>query len=63
MPGKPSKRQFYEIDNHRDAFLHVMDCARNKEELSVMMIREIHKLLMDRLVHDAGEFKRMRTQY
>ena len=57
IPGAPSKREFYEIDNHRGAFEYVLECVRNDEPLSISLVNRIHRLLMDRLVHDAGKFK------
>ena len=57
IPGTPSKREFYEIDNHRGVFEFVLSAVAKKEALSVSLVNDIHRLLMDRLAYDAGKFK------
>jgi len=57
IPGTQSKREFYEVDNHRGAFEYVLNCASKSESLSVSLVNQVHRLLMDRLTHDAGTFK------
>jgi len=58
IPGTPSKREFFEVDNHRGAFEYVLDCIKEGEKLSISLVNNVHRLLMDRLAHDAGKFKR-----
>lgn len=58
MPTKSkSIREFYEIENHKQAFAYMLTCLSNKEQLSIPMIKEFHALLTDRLQHDKGKFK------
>lgn len=57
VPGKVNLREFYEIDNHREAFAYVIDKAQNNELLSLDIIKDVHELLMNKLLHDRGQFK------
>lgn len=54
--GKASIREFYEIENHKQAFMlyHLLQ----EDPLSVEIIEEIHADLTDRLQHDKGQFKK-----
>ena len=53
-----SVREFYEVDNHRQAFEFMMDMLRQDEPLSVALIQEMHSKLTDRLHYDRGQFKK-----
>ncbi|EOW1885535.1 Fic family protein [Enterococcus hirae] len=57
VPERTSLRELYEIENHRGAFALMLEKVREKEELSVSLIKEIHERLMDKLVIDHGRFK------
>ncbi|WP_201326643.1 Fic family protein [Streptococcus suis] len=58
LPGKhKSIREFYEIENHKQAFQALLIALDNGEELSLGLVKDIHALLMDRLQHDRGQFK------
>ncbi|HFI0237164.1 TPA: Fic family protein [Streptococcus suis] len=58
LPGKhKSIREFYEIENHKQAFQALLFALDNEEELSLGLVKDIHALLMDRLQHDRGQFK------
>ncbi|HFR3692038.1 TPA: Fic family protein [Streptococcus suis] len=58
LPGKhKSIREFYEIENHKQAFQALLFALDNGEELSLGLVKDIHALLMDRLQHDRGQFK------
>ncbi|HEM3601318.1 Fic family protein [Streptococcus suis] len=58
LPGKhKSIREFYEIENHKQAFQTLLFALDNGEELSLGLVKDIHALLMDRLQHDRGQFK------
>lgn len=52
-----SIREFFEIENHRQAFEYLFNCYDHSEELSIGMIKDFHSLLLDRLQHDKGSFK------
>ncbi|MCA9766556.1 MAG: Fic family protein [Carnobacterium sp.] len=51
-------REFYEIENHKQAFDHMINHLINEDKLSVELIKEIHRNLTDRLQHDKGLFKK-----
>lgn len=52
-----SIREFYEIENHKQAFDYLIELLDDDQSLSVAEIRQIHSLLTDRLQHDKGQFK------
>lgn len=56
--GRASVREFYEIENHKQAFEHMLHHLLQEDPLSVEIIKEIHADLTDRLQHDRGQFKR-----
>lgn len=51
-------REFYEIENHKQAFERITSHLINDESLSVTIIKEIHADLTDRLQYDKGQFKK-----
>lgn len=51
-------REFYEIENHKQAFDHMINHLVNEDKLSIELIKEIHSDLTDRLQHDKGFFKK-----
>ena len=55
--GKVSKREFYEIENHKQALEYVIDQLENNESLSLNIVRGIHTQLMDHLNFDRGMWK------
>ena len=57
IPGKVSKREFYEIENHKQALEYVIDQLENNESLSLNIVRGIHMQLMDHLNFDRGMWK------
>ena len=57
IPGKVSKREFYEIENHKQALEYVIDQLDNNESLSLNIVRGIHTQLMDHLNFDRGMWK------
>ena len=57
IPGKVSKREFYEIENHKQALEYVIDQLENNESLSLNIVRGIHTELMDHLNFDRGMWK------
>ena len=56
-----SIREFYEIENHRQAFTRLLTAVTNQEALSMDLVKDIHQELMDRLQHDRGQFKTMQN--
>lgn len=53
-----TRREFYEVDNHQQAFAYILERLANKESLSLAIIKDIHEKLTDRLQHDKGQFKK-----
>ena len=51
-------REFYEIENHKQAFDHMISHLINEDKLSAEIIKEMHADLTDRLQHDKGYFKK-----
>ena len=50
-------REFYEIENHKQAFEYLFDNIDNSKNLNIDLILNIHRYLVDRLQHDTGCFK------
>lgn len=57
VPSKINLREFYEVDNHREAFDYIMTQIKNNQPLTVTTIKDIHELLTNKLQHDRGQFK------
>jgi len=55
--GKATVREFYEIENHKQAFERVIQHLGNEDSLSIEIVKEIHADLTDRLQYDRGQFK------
>lgn len=51
-------REFYEIENHKQAFARMLEHLDNDDMLSVAIIKDIHADLTDRLQYDKGQFKK-----
>lgn len=58
VSGGATVREFYEIENHKQAFYNLLDHLENNDKLSVSIIKEIHADLTDRLQYDKGQFKK-----
>ena len=56
--GGATVREFYEIENHKQAFYNLLEHLGNNDKLSVFIIKEIHADLTDRLQYDKGQFKK-----
>jgi len=52
-----SIREFYEIENHKQAFDYLIELLDRNQPLNIAEIKQIHALLTDRLHHDKGQFK------
>ncbi len=57
IPGSINKREFYEVENHKQAFEYIQHNLLNSEKLSLGVIKEINKLLLDHLDFNRGNFK------
>lgn len=57
IPGTINKREFYEVENHKQAMEYMIGCLDNDEPLSLTVVKEIHKQLLDHLDHNRGNFK------
>lgn len=51
-------REFYEVENHKQAFSYMLDLLENNEKLTSETVKKFHELLMDRISEDKGQFKR-----
>ena len=58
MSGKATVREFYEIENHKQAFENILTHLLNEDPLTIAIIKEIHADLTDRLQYDRGQFKK-----
>ena len=54
VSGGATGSEFYEIENHIQAFYNLLDHLENNDKLSVSIIKEIHADLTDRLQYDKG---------
>ncbi|MGF0047822.1 Fic family protein [Streptococcus hyointestinalis] len=52
-----SVREFYEIENHKQAFSYLLEQLEQQPPLTMGLIQDFHALLTDRLQHDKGQFK------
>jgi len=59
IPGRASKREFYEIENHKGAFEYVLACVLEHKPLDSEIIRGIHRKLTDRLQDDLGNLQKL----
>lgn len=59
IPGSTSRREYFEIENHREAFNYIIENVIDKTPLSTSVIKDIHERLTDRLMVDKGQFKQM----
>lgn len=50
-------RELYEVDNHRRAFEYIFEQAKEKEPYNGTFVRQLHFLLTDRTLADAGQYK------
>ena len=58
MSGKAMVREFYEIENHKQAFGNILSHLLNEDPLTTAIIKDIHADLTDRLQYDRGQFKK-----
>ncbi|MCI3027528.1 Fic family protein [Desemzia sp. C1] len=56
--SRATVREFYEIENHKQAFGRMASLLINEDSLSVSIIKEIYADLTDRLQYDKGQFKK-----
>lgn len=57
IPGKTSRREYFEIENHRETFHYMLENVINGTALSLSIIKGIHERLTDRLLVDKEQFK------
>ena len=58
MSGKATVREFYEIENHKQAFENMLSHLLNEDPLTIAIVKDIHADLTDRLQYDRGQFKK-----
>lgn len=59
--NRKSIREFYEIENHKQAFHYLLDLLAEDKPFNLGQIQDIHALLLDRLQHDRGQFKKQQN--
>ncbi|MTB65005.1 Fic family protein [Streptococcus sp. zg-86] len=59
--NRKSIREFYEIENHKQAFSYLLDLLKDNKPFNLGQIQDIHALLLDRLQHDRGQFKKQQN--
>lgn len=52
-----SIREIFEVINHKKAFEFFNDSIYQEKKLTTHTVREMHRLLTDRLQHDSGSYK------
>lgn len=55
--GGVSVREYHEVANHRAAVVRIVCAVDADERLTDRLVRELHALLLDHLLHDRGEYK------
>ncbi len=55
--SKITRREYFEVLNHEQAFEYVIYQIQNEAPLSITVIKDIHEKLTDRLQYDKGKFK------
>lgn len=58
MSGKATVREFYEIENHKQAFENILTHLLNEDPLTIAIVKDIHADLTERLQYDRGQFKK-----
>ncbi len=56
IPRDMSEREYYEVKNYKKAFKYLFE---NNLEISPELIREYHRIIMENLRDDAGEYKKI----
>lgn len=57
IPKAMLEKEYYEVRNHKQAFEYIQYNLLNNEKLSLGVIKEIHRLLLDHLDFNRGNFK------
>ena len=57
LPKYKTIRELYEIENHKQTFEFLFDNINNNVELNIDLLLNMHKYLVDRLQHNASNFK------
>lgn len=59
--SRKSIREFYEIENHKQAFAYLMDALTKEGDFYLGQVETLHALLVDRLQHAPGHFKQQQN--
>lgn len=57
IPKAMLEKEYYEVRNHKQAFEYIQHNLLSGEKLSLGVIKEIHRLLLDHLDFNRGNFK------
>ncbi len=55
IPRDMSEREYYEVKNYKKAFEYLLE---NNEKMNTNLIKNYHRLIMDNLRDDAGNYKK-----
>ena len=57
IPKQMNEREYYEVKNYQHIIPFLLDCLDKKRNIDNNLIKEIHSILMDKLIYNAGKFK------
>ena len=57
LPKGKTIKEYYKIENQKQAFEYLFDNIDNNKDLNIDLILDLHRYLVDRLQHDIGYFK------
>ena len=58
IPGDTTEREYYEVKNYKKTLTLLLE---NNEEMSPNLIKQYHKLIMENLVDNNGEYKKIQN--
>ena len=61
IPKQMNEREYYEVKNYQHIIPFLLDCLDKKRNIDNNLIKEIHSILMDKLIYNAGQFKQMQN--
>ena len=59
IPKSMNEREYYEVKNFKKAFDFMENNLSNQEKISIKFIKEMHNIVMQNLLDNAGKFKKI----
>lgn len=59
IPKEMNEREYYEVKNFKKAFDFMKKKLSNQEKISIKFIKEMHNIVMENLLDNVGEFKKI----